>query len=356
MPVVNPPGYLQSNTVSHPASLFRRVTDAQSRPGIVDTGALEVTQNGTPNMSVNVATGRALIQGTQSVYQGMYLFDNQGVTNVVVTAADSVNPRRDLVVARIYDSQYSGALNTSALEVITGTPAPSPADPPVPDNCLVLARIQVAANASSITNANITDLRTTPGLGSSNLGGRAVGLGGVITCTSTTRPTTGLREGFLIYETNTNRLYTWNGSAWRYVASTDSEEFDGLSFAPGANVDATTSGTMTDWLTLGNVTVPPWATRARVHTSLTFVAEVTAAGNEYVLRTRIGTAAAVGRRFLGLDTTTRRMNFSWANPTLSLGGITGSQSVVVQAQRIAGTGQFRMGANGDAVVMIDWLP
>ena len=38
-------------------------------------------------------------------------------------------------------------------------------------------------------------------------------------CTSTTRPTTPF-EGQMIYETDTDMVALWNGSAWRYIAAT----------------------------------------------------------------------------------------------------------------------------------------
>ena len=38
-------------------------------------------------------------------------------------------------------------------------------------------------------------------------------------CTSTTRPT-GPYEGQMIYETDTDMVAVWNGSAWRYIAAT----------------------------------------------------------------------------------------------------------------------------------------
>ncbi len=38
-------------------------------------------------------------------------------------------------------------------------------------------------------------------------------------CTSTTRPTAPY-EGMMIYETDTDMVALWNGSAWRYIAAT----------------------------------------------------------------------------------------------------------------------------------------
>jgi len=177
MPVETLPWSIQGQ--SHPATVARNHTAAMlgapaqaespsvsltagGAHGVVGAGDLVVSQNGTPNMSVNVAAGRAFIRGTQSagsLNQGVYSFFNDGTVNLAVSSADPTNPRRDLVVAQIRDSNYSGASNDARLFVVTGTPAASPADPVVPADTLVLARLSVAAGATSVTNANITDLR-----------------------------------------------------------------------------------------------------------------------------------------------------------------------------------------------------
>jgi hypothetical protein len=82
-------------------------------------------------------------------------------STTALSTADPTNPRRDLVVVRIRDAAYFGATNSWDLFVITGTPAASPVDPTIPSDgsYLLLARVAVAAGATSITNANITDLR-----------------------------------------------------------------------------------------------------------------------------------------------------------------------------------------------------
>lgn len=130
--------------------------------GVARVGSLQlqVTQNGTPNMSVNVAAGHAWIRGTESATQGVYHFFNAAIVNLSIGAADATNARRDLIVAQVRDSGYSGSDDDARLFVVAGTPSGSPADPAVPANCLVLARVSVAAGATSIVTANITDLRT----------------------------------------------------------------------------------------------------------------------------------------------------------------------------------------------------
>ena len=130
--------------------------------GVVRAGStqLAVTANGTPNMSVNVAAGAAFIRGTEAAAQGSYGFFNDATENLAIDAADPTNGRRDLIVAQVRDAGYSGSDNDARLFVVKGTAAGSPADPAVPANCLVLARVVVGAGVSSITSGNITDLRT----------------------------------------------------------------------------------------------------------------------------------------------------------------------------------------------------
>ena len=90
-------------------------------------------------MSVDVAGGRAFVSGTEATYQGVYFAENRGSSNIAVAASDPTNPRIDLVVMRVRDSAYSGATDTVAIEVVTGTPAASPVAPTLPDSSLLLA-------------------------------------------------------------------------------------------------------------------------------------------------------------------------------------------------------------------------
>jgi hypothetical protein len=121
---------------------------------------MAVTQNGTPNMSVNVAAGRAVVLGDNATNQGQYIVRNTATLNVPISASDATNPRRDIVCVRVRDAFYAGSNNDAAIVVVEGTPAPSPVDPTIPPNHLPLARVTVAAGATTIVAANITSLRT----------------------------------------------------------------------------------------------------------------------------------------------------------------------------------------------------
>lgn len=179
MAVITPGYFLQEG--SHPAQNMRQLVSAlvgqdvetfvggvsATGPGhgLVRSGHLAVSEkSGTPNMSVDVAAGMALITGDQSLAQGVYVFTNDATVNLAIATADATNPRKDLVVAQVRDNdEDAGGNNDMRLAVVTGTPAGSPADPTVPDGCLVLARVEVDALASSIVNADITTLASLAG-------------------------------------------------------------------------------------------------------------------------------------------------------------------------------------------------
>lgn len=211
MAEINPPLALQNAGATHTAAMHRLSMGALlagrsgagsliPRGGVNPTlgGALRVTAQGTPSMAVDVASGVGFVPGTESPSQGTYVCTNDLTKVVTVTAAHGSLPRIDRIIARVRDSSYSGATDAWALEVLTGTAAASPVAPSLPANSISLARISVAALATTITSGNITSERD---FIASN--------GGVISCLSTDRPvvTTEVDNSQIIYETDTGRFY-----------------------------------------------------------------------------------------------------------------------------------------------------
>jgi hypothetical protein len=131
--------------------------------GVLGSDHLAVTEQGTPAMGVTVAAGRAVLPGTQAALQGSYYCVLAAAVNVTLAPADETNDRLDLVVARVLDSFHAGGDDEWELAVVTGTPAADPVEPSVPDNAIVLALVEVDAQASSVTNADITDGRIVRG-------------------------------------------------------------------------------------------------------------------------------------------------------------------------------------------------
>lgn len=158
MALRTPPSWLQNG--SHPAENDRLTAQALWKTtGIINSGDLQVTQSPSPGMSVNVASGWANIVGTTQANMGSYMVYNDASSLLTVTTANPSNPRIDIVVVQVYDAYYTGTLNSVSFSVIAGTPAVSPVAPTVPANSILLATVAVAAGATSILNANITDNR-----------------------------------------------------------------------------------------------------------------------------------------------------------------------------------------------------
>lgn len=185
----------------------------KARSGVRSPLDFIVTQHGTPNLSVDVTAGQALIQGTEAAGQGAYIYTADAASTVTLDAADGTNPRNDVIILRIQDQDYSGAVDGPTIEKVTGSAAVTPVDPATDDNCLVIARVRVNANATSVTNANITDLRP-----------YTAALGGLIPVLSTARPSTPW-GGMGVVETDTLALSFWDApsSSWqRYACVKDS--------------------------------------------------------------------------------------------------------------------------------------
>lgn len=239
---VESPGFIFIQSGGETAERARRAVAALAglRGGIVAAGDLAVAENGTPNMSVNVATGQVLIPGTEGTYQGFYCIENRGTLNVAIAAADATNPRKDLIVAKVQDAAYSGASNVASIVAVTGTPAASPAEPAAPANSWVLAMVDVPALDTAITNSQITDRRTQQ----TGQKGQAAALGGVILCTSTNRP--GHQVGRAIYETDTKRVFISDGTNWKQInPGIDATSND------VATLETTTSATYVNLTTAG---------------------------------------------------------------------------------------------------------
>lgn len=162
--LTQPPVFIQQGEYS--ARLTRLFLNLVATEGTVAAGDFEVSERAAaPAMQVDIAAGRAFIVGDDITNQFTYVTLSENVVEVSVDPADLVDPRIDLVVVRVLDSDAGVVGDEARVEVITGTPAGVPVVPATPPTALPLARIAVAANAASITDANITDLRvqaTTP--------------------------------------------------------------------------------------------------------------------------------------------------------------------------------------------------
>lgn len=161
------PEFLQTKTYS---ALRDRLAFKHGGPiqaGVWLAGDLMVTQRGAgANMSVDVASGYALVDANDPGNDGLYHLANDATVNVTITPAHATLPRIDQVCIQVNDTTHGAdATDTPAIVVLTGT-ATSGATlnnrtgaASLPAAHLRLADVLVGAAASTITNTVIRDRR-----------------------------------------------------------------------------------------------------------------------------------------------------------------------------------------------------
>lgn len=229
---------MQNDTADQSANITRLLLRdlMAERPGIIQESAFKVTQRGAgANNSVDVAAGGIIVPGNEAGTQGYYYIVNDAVVNVpMATGANATNPRIDKIIVRARDSFYSGVDNDANLVYVTGTAAASPVPPDIAalgyKNYFELAQISVPANDNTIATADITDLRL------ANSKYRATAPGGIIVCTSGTKPTNP-RTGQFIWLSDSKRVEVNEGTSvspvWQTYAVPGTGEW--LNYTPTFN-------------------------------------------------------------------------------------------------------------------------
>lgn len=220
-------------------------------PTAYNAASLAVSQRGAgANMSVDIAIGDAHIPYSTYSFWGF----TDAVNNVTVSASDPSNPRRDIVVAYVDLSVVSSASNNNPgalkFKVIAGTPAGSPSDPSdtviglnvgAGNPWVKLARLSIAANATTVVNANITDLRTAvlP----------LVPDGGLITAkyADSSVTTAKLATGAVTpaKQTNPYMFSVYRAAAWTVIHGGSKVPFDTVEYDLNSNFDITTNNRYT---------------------------------------------------------------------------------------------------------------
>lgn len=133
--------------------------------GIVQPGDLNVTQTSVLSLGVLVGVGRAWMPGTNTANltgqnystQAQYFATNDAPFTVNLATADPTNARIDLIYIGAVDTFYGGATDIIKIDKVTGVPSGSPVVPTLPANSIPLAQVTVAANATTVANAVITN-------------------------------------------------------------------------------------------------------------------------------------------------------------------------------------------------------
>lgn len=256
MALIQPPAWMQAG--SYPARTDRlAITSLLAYPGFaVDESTptrirqgvkpsyqnyqLKVRAAATPNMTVIVSAGFAFIDQHDTGGAGTYVCVNDAdVTLTVAPAGGAGQYRKDTVVASVYDAEYVGAVSEWRLEIIQGPYAASAAATvrgTLPPNAQILADIGIAPSQTSVSSANIADVRQ-----------YSVAAGGILPVPSASTPNRP-HPGQVLYVTDTD--------VFRYGKADGS--MGGLAREPGAWTSwtptwTTTSGSATP--SYGNATV-----------------------------------------------------------------------------------------------------
>lgn len=164
------------NGALHSDDVWRVAANAFSRDsqGIVLPGQYKVTALGTPGAAVTIATGGAVIRNAQSPGQS-YVGRAGTTTQVAIAPNNTASTRRDLIIGRIIDPDFApwqpsgtpGAPNVDVASgpywepfVVSGVASNvTRASQVVSYSAVALARIDIPANTTAITQAMIVDCR-----------------------------------------------------------------------------------------------------------------------------------------------------------------------------------------------------
>lgn len=177
------------------------------RSGVRQSGSttdLLVQAQTSPNMTVKVNPGIAVIQSAISTTAGAYVWALDTVTNATIAASHATLDRIDLITVRVRDANVdTSGQRDGGIVVITGTAGAGTPALPTDATYFTLASVSVVHSVTSITSASITDTRTF-----------TAALGGTIPATSTNRPT-GISNGARMWETDTSLFYSRIAAGWR---------------------------------------------------------------------------------------------------------------------------------------------
>lgn len=155
---------LLTDGATHSAQAFRMLIRdlARGAEGITEGDDLKVTQLGTPGGSVQISDGSGVIRGRYSAFQGSYAVCNTGADTKSISPTGGTG-RSDMLIVRVEDPEYEGTLNPATdpicyFQIISNVSSSATA---IPDGRtgIPLARIDIPASTSTITNAMIVDIR-----------------------------------------------------------------------------------------------------------------------------------------------------------------------------------------------------
>lgn len=114
--------------------------------------------------TITVQPGLCCLDPALSTPQGSYWVAIPAAETHTLTAADATNPRKDIVIARLYDhDEDASGLRLARSEYIAGVANPAPSEPAVPAGAIRLATIDVPASPGAPVVTNNAPFTVSPG-------------------------------------------------------------------------------------------------------------------------------------------------------------------------------------------------
>lgn len=133
--------------------MLRRLVESIAEPGVVGAGDLLVSEQDTPDDTVKIAGGIAVVEADGAGLFGRYLAFNNGDDSSPQFTPTGGDERIDELIVRVTDGEPDW-------EIVEGTPAGSAVPPTITgDNYLHLARVTIPPTTSVIDDSMIEDMR-----------------------------------------------------------------------------------------------------------------------------------------------------------------------------------------------------
>lgn len=215
-----------------------------ARSGVHPAGGNAVSLSGT---TITVLHTKAVVYPGLTSTAGPYVVALQSRTHTL-TAADGSNPRKDIVVLRVWDNDEDAlGLRQADTEYIVGDPAASPVEKPVPSGAFRMATIDVpqSGGGSAVLTFNAP---------------YTVATGGVLPVRNDAElpgGSSGLYDGMMRWNRDTDQLQVHDGgTTWETLASISA-------IAPGtivAHLQRSADQALTDTLASSSATAISWDT------------------------------------------------------------------------------------------------
>lgn len=208
----------------------------------------KVTATGTPDVNIHVEKFQAVLTASRGLGEYVATLDADKTIDMLTgTPAHATLVRNDLIIGRQQDTYYGDGSTSFLVTRVLGTAgAGDPSLAAFPDY-IPLARVRVAATATTITTAMIDDLRPA----------WAVALGGTLPVPDVTaRTALTAFEGLKIYRQDRDWVEIYDGAAWRVqntavcASTADRDGANGVT-SPYNGQLATTTDTGSVWVRQG---------------------------------------------------------------------------------------------------------